>query len=487
MAWPSSLDNLPTTHVNTDEAENLHPQLHNEANGAINSIEAALGLSPQGSAASVAARLVAIEAAITGSTAITPESFGAKADLKYVMDAATTATSKTLTSATASFTSADVGKVINIRGAGESANKGMLTTKISAVTNSTTITLESAANTTVTAKCAIYGTDDTIAIREAINFVVTEGLAKGTYFGEVVLKGRYMVAGTPIKGGSTLGNSQIPIPVITPTSQMKFRLVLKCPGHGAPLLHWHQTHPQMSGAVLFSPLIAAAADGTYSVPSVIGGPTVLSLDEGTTGFSNMSFELAGSLTILMPRHANHMAMDLGLIGQADLDSLAILANGSAAELKEDADAKSYATNGEGLRMPKLNNNDASYIRSLSVEGITYALAPADHFTVDRLATIYCKVNMFILTSGAASHGIYIGNWSCEGGTTVIECEASAGARFPITISRLDVEDSSGVGVDFIDSHNALRGTVQFGTDNEHRAPTKTGAEHLKVTDNQNTE
>jgi hypothetical protein len=428
------------------------------------------------------------EAVGGGGSGVTPESKGAKGDLKYVADAGITNTSKTLTSATAAFTAADVGKTINIRGAGLAENKGMLTTTIAAVTNATTIELAAASSATGTNKVAIYGTDDTEAIRSAVNSAVEAGLANGSHFAEVSLKGRYMVAGAPIKGGTNRGNAQIPIPFITPTSQTKFRLVFNCPGRGAPLLHWNQTAPQIAGATIFSPLINAAADGEFSVPSVIGGPTNLPNDPlGGTGFSNMSFELVGALTILMPRHANHMAMDLGLIGQADLDALAVIANGSAVELAEDAAAKSYASNGEGLRMPKINNNDASYIRSLSVEGITYALGFADHFTCDRLATIYCSRGGFIFTSGAATHGALIGNWSCEGGTTVLECESSAGARFPITIQRLDVEDGPGKGTDFVDSNSALRGTVQFGTDNEHRAPTKSGAEHLKITDNQNTE
>lgn len=429
-----------------------------------------------------------VEALIAGGAGISPEHFGAKGDLTYILDAAMTNGQKILTSASAPFTLADVGKTINIRGAGVAENKGMLTTKIKEFTNTTTVVLEEASAATIAAKVAIYGTDDTVAIREAVEFAVTMGLALKTSFGEVEFNSRYMVAGAPVTGGTNRGNSQIAIPFITPTSQMKFRLVFAGKGKGAPLLHWNQVSPQMSGPTLFSPLIHAAADGEFSVPSVIGGPTNLPNDPlGGAGFSNMSFELAGSLTILMPRHPNHMAMDLGLIGMADLDALAIIANGSALELKEDADAKSYAENGEGLRMPRINNNDGSYIRSLSVEGITYACGIADHFTCDRLATIYCQCGAFIFTSGAATHGALIGNWSCEAGKNVIEVASSAGARFPVTIQRLDVEIGTGHGVDFVDPNNSLRGTVQWSTDNEHSAPTKTGAEHLKITDNQNTE
>jgi hypothetical protein len=69
---------------------------------------------------------------------------------RTVMDAATTNGATTLTSATAYFTSADVGKAI----VGSSINA--LTT-ISSVTNSTTVVLSSAANATVTGSTVTIG------------------------------------------------------------------------------------------------------------------------------------------------------------------------------------------------------------------------------------------------------------------------------------------------------------------------------------------
>lgn len=420
-----------------------------------------------------------------GSSGITPESFGAKGDLKFVSDAAITVSTKTLTSATAAFTEADVGKTISIRGAGLNVNKNVFTTTITAVTNATTATLAAEAAVTVSAAVAVFGTDDTEAIREAVAAAHEQGVANGTHTGQVSFPGVYMVAGAPVKGGETKGNSQIPLPYIAPTGT-KFRMIFSGPGRGAPLLHWHQVAPQITAGTLFSPLVAAEADGTWGVPSVIGGPTVLAEDEGTAGFSNMLFELTGALTILMPRHANHMGMDLGLVGQVDMDAVAILANASASECLGDAAAGEYAGNGEGVRMPKFGNNDCSSIRSLSVEGVTFAVGAGDHFQVDRLATIYCKVGLFVgPLGGAPQHGGVINYWSSEGGKSSIEVSANAGGKYPICINRLDVEDGAGAGNDFIDAESALRGPVNFAN-NQSRAPKKTGAEHLKVTDNNNT-
>lgn len=416
---------------------------------------------------------------------VTPEEHGAKGDLKFVLDAGIAAAAKVLTSATAAFTAADVGKTVSIRGAGLNENKNVLTTTIAAFTDATHVELTAAAAVTVANAVAVYGTDDTVALKEAVAAAFTAGVANGSYFGQVALNGRYMVAGATTKGGATKGNAQIPLPYNAPAST-KFVLTLKCPGRGAPLLHWHQKAPQITAGTIFSPLVAAAADGEWSVPSVIGGPTVLAEDEGTDGFSNMLFEIQGALTILMPRHFNHMALDLGLVGQADIDALAILPNSTATEVKNDAGANEFSANGEGVRMPKIHNNDKSLIRSLSVEGATYALGGGEHLTVGSLATIYCKVPLFIgPLGGVAVHGALIGYWSAEGGRSIIEVNGNAGGKYPITVQRLDVEDGPGVSTDFIDAANCLRGPLQWAND-ASRAPTKTGAEHLKVTDNDNT-
>jgi hypothetical protein len=416
----------------------------------------------------------------------TPEEFGAKGDLTYALDGKITSGTKILESATAAFTSADVGKTINLRGAGETVNKKMMTTTISSVTNATTVVLAENATTTVASGCVfIYGTDDTLAFKNAFAKLVEVGVSTKSNFGNLIINGKYMIAGATTIGGATKGNAQIPIPYIEPKAA-KFRLVLNCPGRGAPLLHWHQVAPQIAGGTLFSPLIAAAADGEYSVPSVIGGPTLLPSDEGTLGFSNMLFELAGSLTILMPRHANHMGMDLGLVGQCDIGSLAVLANGTAVELKEDVDGNSFASNGEGIRMPKMGNNDLARIESLSLEGITYGVGFGEHAHLDRLAAIYCKTSVFVGPMGSVPyHGAFVGYWSQEDCRNCLETSANAGGKYPITVSRMDVEDTAGVSTDFIDTANALRGTLQWAQ-NESRAPTKSGAEHLKITDNNNT-
>lgn len=94
---------------------------------------------------------------------------------RRVIDAMTTATSSTITSATAAFAAGDVGKMVTIHGA--AASSGKLVTTITAVPSGTRATLAVAASTTHTAQyMAIGGRDRNVRltggtwIRQAGNY-----------------------------------------------------------------------------------------------------------------------------------------------------------------------------------------------------------------------------------------------------------------------------------------------------------------------------
>ncbi|HEY0528938.1 MAG TPA: hypothetical protein VGD02_08915 [Gemmatimonadaceae bacterium] len=110
--------------------------------------------------------------------------FNAKGNGKTVNDAAITSGTPTLTSATAAFTAADVGKTVFVRGAGAAA--APLVTTILAFVNGTTVTLATNASTTVSGKRLSFGSLDTAAINLALAAVAAAGsgtvsFAEGTY------------------------------------------------------------------------------------------------------------------------------------------------------------------------------------------------------------------------------------------------------------------------------------------------------------------
>ena len=100
-------------------------------------------------------------------------------------DGVTTANSTTVTSATAVFTAADVGKAITFSAAAAIA----LNTTISAFTNSTTVTLAASATRTCSAVQVIYGSNDTAAFQSA-----TTAALNNPHAVVYVPEGTYLVA-----------------------------------------------------------------------------------------------------------------------------------------------------------------------------------------------------------------------------------------------------------------------------------------------------
>jgi hypothetical protein len=117
------------------------------------------------SAAAITGGTVAAVLSDTGGQVFNAAAYGAVGDCKRVTDAAMTAASTTLTSATAAFVAGDVGKLIGVYGAG--AAGVALRTTIATRVSATEVTLAVAASTTVSGKTAVWGTDNRAAIQAA--------------------------------------------------------------------------------------------------------------------------------------------------------------------------------------------------------------------------------------------------------------------------------------------------------------------------------
>lgn len=124
--------------------------------------------------------------------------YGAKGDgIVGTNDGTITSGTNVFSSASASFTGADVGKLISIAGAGSAG--GYYVGTITGYTNTTTVTLSSNAGTSVTTARYIYGSDDTTAIQNAVNAAATAGgggvfLRQGRYCTSVAIQWRSQVS-----------------------------------------------------------------------------------------------------------------------------------------------------------------------------------------------------------------------------------------------------------------------------------------------------
>ncbi len=111
------------------------------------------------------------------SAVINPKSYGAKGDGVQLSDAAMTKGSAVLESAQV-FTAKDVGKEIEVEGAGPGSGLPLVTTIASVAGGKAT--LSRAAESTVAAKKAIFASDDTKAIQKAIDAANATFLLTGT-------------------------------------------------------------------------------------------------------------------------------------------------------------------------------------------------------------------------------------------------------------------------------------------------------------------
>lgn len=185
--------------------------------------------------------------------------YGAVADDFYT-DGSATSASTTFTSASAGFTSNDVGKTIVIYRAGSSSAQDHHTT-ISSVTNSTTVVLSNAAGRTQ-ANCRFYvsrGGDQTTAIQAAIDAAAAAG------------------GGTVLCGG---------VGYLVSTLTLKNRVWLRGAGMGTTLIH--QLASTNAPVVMNDVTANAVADQT--------GLFDLRLDGNRSRQSNVTTTLAAQYT-----------------------------------------------------------------------------------------------------------------------------------------------------------------------------------------------
>jgi hypothetical protein len=325
-------------------------------------------------------------------------------------------------------------------------------------------------------------TDDTAAINSTISAGVTAGVANGTNYAEVVFPPAvYKIAGALVQGGSTAGNSQIPLPIIAPSAQ-KFTLVLRGTMDGAALPHWQQNVSQKAGSVLKSTLTGQAYSATYGNPSIIGGPTP-EQGYGTTGalFNNMLFVLDG-ITVMAP--ANPSVCGINLYGVAEANII----NGGAQADQTPATAVLPTNFMTGLIMPVNGNNAYCDIGQWSCEGWYCGVALGEHSTARSIRSIYCNRGMRIL--GPNPHGITVTYACLESNFITLEYTdlgvvafGSAGAY--VDIAMIDIEHGSGAfapGNDIEDSGAKLFGRIGFEPNGAFGGFTVNGGQNAEIVD-----
>lgn len=338
--------------------------------------------------------------------------FGALGDTRVVNDGAMTSGSSTLTSATAAFTTADVGKYVSVKGAGASGVTTLIAT-ITARNSATSVTL-SAANASggaVTAAAVFVGTDDTLAIQEAID-AAEAYLATHSYAQVYFPPQAFTVAGA--LNNTKSGNGQL---VFGPYAMTGDQKTLHFAGEnvGAPVRTWLQTVPMMAGSCIVSMGVYAStvaqtnninADGN---PGVICGPNEGWGYGASANFSNMMASIT-DLSIVTSHSAfglTYGAANFYGCAKTHIDNLSYGTAGTVAS--PSTDYTSPGTFGTGLSVGLLlsapGNNDHVVARNVSCNGgYTYAMFCTEHAIVERYMALYCWAGLVAVGSYAGSVG-----------------------------------------------------------------------------------
>jgi hypothetical protein len=421
-------------------------------------------------------------------------SYGAKGDGKVIADAVMASTgSGVLTSATAGFTAGDVGKfiIVNVGTAGQ--NQAPLCTTIASFQSATQVTLTANPPATAAGNPAIYGTDDVTAINAAITAANSYAVA-GKRRGQVIFDALIYCLGSATtkgsSGGPYYGNSILPIPVSDTTGASgKVNLDFTGAGPADETIYWEQKVPLVTGTALVPMYAAPAPDGTWGIPSVIGGPTVAS-GSGfslTGGFANLRVHLDG-IKIVVPYNPGWIGMDARYLacstgGRYGYQAFSVgVLGGGLGPNTGSVPGGSWNFNGSAWRFPVINNNDLCDVDSLTAEGVADAIWIADHVTIRSLKCINNANGIVVdATSGSASghvHGSWIGYASLEAqsGNGII-VSGSGYSQFPLVIGLLDSENSGSL-TDVNDS-GILTGTVGWYNINGS-VPKVTGTTGIKL-------
>lgn len=406
-----------------------------------------------------AATYSTIASSDTGAWVFNVVHYGAKGDGKVRADGAMTAGSAVLTCATSTpFTSADVGKKIMVKGAGASGVTTLVAT-ISSFTDSGHVVLSTNAATSVTNAVVMWATDDTTPIQNAINDAVTWAQANGgaARVFVPVSTGFYGIGGALVTGGTTKGNAQLTIPVVTTTGR-KVVLTIEGATNGASLQHWEQTVPQTAGSTLVSFGVHASVSAQNTSISangngcVIGGPA----QPGGYGvapgnFSNMLITLKGLniLTAYSLYGLTYTAFDFSGIANAHIEDVAygttgVVPNNDFASVNQFANGLSI-----GALMPASGNNDYVVVRNVTCHGgYTYGFYATEHTTATDMRILYCwsgfcAVGLYYGSVGA-THAIKAVQLSVEACTNnVLIVGVGSGGTGPfLDIDQLDTETSA---------------------------------------------
>lgn len=328
------------------------------------------------------------------------------------------------------FTAGDVGKAIVVNGVSSTQNGSggwlPISTTIASYQSAGQVTLSVTAGHTNSAQLACWGTDDTAAVNSAVTAATSYATGGGVgsppngqpYYAEIIFRPAiYVIAGALTQAGATLGNAQIPLPLVpdargsAPDLTLAF---LGVPTAGVPMyrpnINAPNLYPGINGTVLFSTLTSPAGTGTFGLPSVIGSATDLQGYGGGLGAGwNRVHPVIDGITVIVPPLSTVSGFDfrscIGLTApQARAFSFLALEDNAAFNPKSFRSDMGPA----GLYTPDSRATLDITIGSFSAAGFNSGLVMGGGTQIAHLLTLFCAYGLAASTNDG--DGCTVGFW-----------------------------------------------------------------------------
>jgi hypothetical protein len=408
---------------------------------------------------------------------VTAVAYGAKGDGQCVTDGSmSSSSSPTHLACTTStpFTSADVGKLISVKGAGPAGVTTLVTT-IASFTDSGHVVLTTGASTTISGATVMWATDDTVAFQAALDAALTYLGAHA--FAAVIVPaapgGMFYGIGGALSHRDS-GNSQLTLKVI---SDLINTGTLGIWGtNGSALRHWLQLTPQFGGSCLVSFGVYASTSAqtsdinAHGNPSVIGGPTGPN-GYGTSAelFSNLLVDVKGISIVTTHSTFGLTYGALGLWGQIQAN-IASFGWGTAGSFAgNDYTSVSNLGNGQsiGLLLPANANQNNNVLYDVQCGGgYTYGAFATEHSDWHGSSIFYCWAGFCPVgsfgdggTAIGATHKVKVTNVGIEGcNHALLPVGVGSGGLGPCVEGDLDLE-SGWTFTDYAGSGTAMASAV----------------------------
>jgi hypothetical protein len=363
------------------------------------------------------------------------ENYGARGDGKDLNSVAITSGDATLTSSGASFTSADIGKTIRVDQAGSSS--GDLVTTIASINSSTSIELAANASTTVSGGHAVYGTDNTTPLQNAINAAAaTTSAGTKTVF---LRNGMYLIFGAPVTSVSGVNpNAQLYIPFNSISNTITSPSV-NIVGETPPNLFIDfqaNSFPTNQGVVIRSTRLDAGAN-------IFGTPWE-TMVYGDYNYTHLHME---NITIRARSFTgtSHVAPQMSALKMGKISML------TTKNCRFDTESPTYYSvtpnsSTVGIQTPRHNNADLSYHENIVVQGYYDGVDAGENSNFVNLTTM--------------------GNWNGVKLNTIHHAAKFSRASINLAVNNIYIEGQSFFAFDLADFEDwGVGGTGGFWFDN----------------------